>query len=97
MVETIGPGGATVERFEERIGRSVRMVEHAVDPATFVANALASAAIYNVTSSENDDTVASVEVADEDRGVAIGTDGETIRAARILAERHFDLDDVQLT
>ena len=47
--------------------------------------------------SENDDTVAYAEVADEDRGVAIGEDGRNIAAARTLAARHFDVDDVELT
>ena len=97
MAEAIGPDGRTIQRFEERIGRPVRLVEHAEDPETFVANALTPAAIYNVTISENDDTVAYVEVASEDRGVAIGTEGRTIEAARRLAARHVDVDDVQLT
>ncbi|AGB36081.1 NusA-like transcription termination signal-binding factor [Natronococcus occultus] len=96
MGDAIGPGGRTVKRFEDRAGASVRLVEDADDPETFVANALAPAAVYNVTISENDDTVAYVEVADEDRGVAIGTDGQTIDTARRLAARHFDIDDVQL-
>ncbi|MFC6716289.1 NusA-like transcription termination signal-binding factor [Natrialbaceae archaeon GCM10025810] len=96
MAEAIGPGGRTVKRFEERVDAPVRLVEDADDPASFVANAFAPAAVYNVTISENDDTVAYVEVAEEDRGVAIGTDGRTIEAARTLAERHFAIDDVQL-
>ncbi|WP_254863967.1 NusA-like transcription termination signal-binding factor [Halovivax gelatinilyticus] len=97
IAEAIGPGGETVGRFEDRVGYSVRLVEYADEPADFVANALAPAAVYNVTMSENDDLVAYVEVADEDRGVAIGTDGRTIEAARTLADRHFGIDDVQLT
>ena len=96
MGEAIGPGGRTVTRFEERVGMSIRVVEGADDPETFVANALAPAAVYNVTISENEDVVAYVEVAEEDRGVAIGTDGRTIEAARTLADRHFDIDDIQL-
>ncbi|WP_306055223.1 NusA-like transcription termination signal-binding factor [Natronococcus wangiae] len=96
MGDAIGPGGQTVQAFEEQIEASVRLVEDAVDPETFVANALAPAAVYNVTISENDDTVAYVEVATEDRGVAIGSNGRTIDAARTLAERHFGIDDVQL-
>ena len=96
MGEAIGPGGRTIQRFEDRIGMAVRLVEDADDPEDFVANALAPAAVYNVTISENEDTVAYVEVADEDRGVAIGSNGRTIEAARRLAERHFGIDDVQL-
>ncbi|MFC3957752.1 NusA-like transcription termination signal-binding factor [Halovivax cerinus] len=97
IAEAIGRGGETVERFEDRVDVPVRLVEYADDPADFVANALAPAAVYNVTMSENDGTVAYVEVADEDRGVAIGRDGRTIETARMLAARHFDIDDVQLT
>ena len=96
MGEAIGPGGRTVQRFEERVEMPVRLVEGADDPETFVANTLAPAAVYNVTISENEDTVAYVEVADEDRGVAIGSNGRTIETARTLVERHFDIDDVQL-
>ncbi|OIB57813.1 NusA-like transcription termination signal-binding factor [Natrialba sp. SSL1] len=97
MGEAIGPEGRTIQRFEDRVDLSVRLVENAADPETFVANTLAPAAVYNVTISENNDTVAYVEVADADRGIAIGTNGRTIDAARRLAERHFDIDDIQLT
>ncbi|WP_254765856.1 NusA-like transcription termination signal-binding factor [Salinilacihabitans rarus] len=96
MATAIGPGGRRVRRFEERVDRSVRLVEGADEPAAFVANALAPAAVYNVTLSENAGTVAYVEVASEDRGVAIGSDGRTIEAVRTLADRHFGIDDVQL-
>ncbi len=96
MSEAIGPGGRTVRKYEERVGKPVRLVEDADDPEAFVANTLAPAAVYNVTISENEDTVAYVEVANDDRGVAIGTGGQTIEAARELADRHFGIDDVQL-
>jgi len=94
--EAIGPGGKHVKRFEQRIGKPVRLVESADSAEDFVANALSPAAVYNVTISENNDTVAYAEVDSEDRGVAIGSDGETIEAARTLAERHFGVDDIQL-
>ncbi|MFB6074356.1 MAG: NusA-like transcription termination signal-binding factor [Haloarculaceae archaeon] len=97
MADAIGPGGRTVQRVERRLGEDVKLVEDADDPAAFVANALAPAAVYNVTVSENGDTVAYVEVAQEDRGVAIGADGKNIETARRLAARHFDIDGVELT
>jgi N utilization substance protein A len=97
MGKAIGKGGEHVERVEEQIGKSVKLVEDAMTAENFVANALAPAAVYNVTISENDDRLAYVEVPQEDRGAAIGTDGKNIDAARQLAARHHDVDDVQLT
>ena len=96
MGKAIGSGGERVQRVEDRVGKRVELVEDADTAEAFVANALSPAAVYNVTISENEDVVAYAEVAEEDRGVAIGTDGRTIDRARQLAERHFDVDDVQL-
>ena len=96
MGKAIGPGGRRVKRLERQVGRSVELVEDADRPEDFVANALAPAAVYNVTISENDTTVAYAEVDSQDTGVAIGADGRNIRLARELARRHFDIDDVEL-
>jgi N utilization substance protein A len=97
MGKAIGPAGKTVKRFEERVGKTVELVEDADTPAAFVASALAPAAVRHVTISEQDDRVAYVEVEDADRGVAIGKDGKNIQTARVLARRHYDVDDIQLT
>lgn len=100
MGQAIGPGGRNVERAERKLGREVKLVEDADAPGAFVANALAPAAVLNVTISEGgdeDDRVAYVEVNDADAGVAIGADGENIDAARLLAERHFDVRGIELT
>jgi N utilization substance protein A len=97
MGQAIGASGEYVTAVEEEIGKSIKLVEDADTAADFVANALAPAAVYNVTISENDDRLAYVEVAQEDRGVAIGADGRNIEAARTLAERHYDIDGIELT
>jgi N utilization substance protein A len=97
MGEAIGPGGEHVRTFEERLGTEAKLVEDAETAADFVANALAPAAVYNVTISENGDTVAYVEVDEADTGVAIGSEGRNIEAARDLAVRHVDVDDIELT
>ena len=78
MGQAIGPNGQHVQRVEERLDREIKLVEDAPTAADFVASALEPAAVYNVTISENDDTVAYAEVADEDRGAAIGADGRNI-------------------
>lgn len=97
MGKAIGSGGEHVRRLEDQLDRSIKLVEDAADPGDFVANALAPAAVYNVTISENEDLVAYAEVADEDRAVAIGKEGANIEAARQLASRHHDIEDIQLT
>lgn len=98
MGAAIGSGGETVREVEDRIGKRVDLVENADTPSAFVANCLAPAAVRNVTISEQGGTtVAYVEVPEDDRGVAIGAQGQTIDTARELAERHFDVDDIQLT
>lgn len=97
MGMAIGSGGETVRQVEEAVGRPVTLVEDADTPEAFVANALAPAAVYNVTISENDDTVAYVEVDSADTGIAIGEGGRNIAVAKQLAERHHGIDDIQLT
>jgi len=99
MGKAIGHSGQTVREVERQFGRSVKLVEGADAPETFVANALAPAVVHNVTISEggeDDETVAYAEVAEDDTGAAIGADGQNIEAARLLAKRHFDIEDVEL-
>jgi len=97
MGKAIGTDGERVRRVEEQVGKSIKLVEDAPTAEHLVANALEPAAVYNVTISENDDRLAYVEVAEADRGAAIGADGRNIDAARLLASRHHDIDDVELT
>lgn len=92
----VGEGGSTVASLSEAFGWSVEVVEYDSDPDAFIANALAPAEVRGVTLSENDDTVAYVEVAPSEKGKAIGTGGRTIRRARLLADLFFAVDDVQL-
>jgi len=93
----IGTDGRTVRRIEERLGRDVTLVEDAPTPETFLANALAPAAVEAVTIEDTDEgTVAEVAVDDRDRGLAIGSDGRNIDRARRLLSRHFDVEDVRL-
>jgi len=96
MAQAIGPGGQTVEELQDSLDREIKFVEDGPTPEDVIASALAPAAVYNVTISENDTTVAYVEVDQQDRGIAIGKGGKNIAAARTLASRHFEIDDVEL-
>lgn len=91
MADAIGPDGRTVRALEDRLDRRVILIERADRPEHFVANALAPAAVYDV-SIQDGEAVASVDAADV--GVAIGADGERIERARRVVARHFDIDDI---
>jgi N utilization substance protein A len=97
MGQAIGSGGDNVRRVEDRLDKEVTLVEDADTAEAFVANALAPAAVYNVTISEDEETIAYAEVDSEDTGIAIGENGRNIAAAETLAKRHYDVDDIQLT
>ncbi|WP_248895213.1 NusA-like transcription termination signal-binding factor [Haloplanus halobius] len=97
MGQAVGPDGRRVQAVEESLSRTVELVEDADTPEAFVANALAPAAVQHVTISDQGDRIAYAEVPEADRGAAIGRDGRNIETARRLAERHYDVDDVQLT
>ena len=98
MAAAIGPDGRTVRGLEDRLDREIRLIADAERAEDFVANALAPAAVYGVEIGEDEDgeTVAVADVDPEDRGAAIGAGGRNVEAARLLAKRHFDVDDVRI-
>lgn len=94
--KAIGRDGVRVRTAADAFGRPVDIVEMADTPEDFVKSALAPARVEHVRIVEHKDgsLVASVTVKAEDRGIAIGRDGKNVARARILARRHFDLDNV---
>ena len=94
--KAIGRGGTNVKAAADAFGRTVDIVEMAETPEEFVKSALAPARVEQVKMIERRDgsIVASVTVKNEDRGIAIGRDGRNVARARILAKRHFNLDNV---
>ena len=98
MAAAIGPDGRTVRGLEERLDREIRLVADAGRAEDFVANALAPAAVYGVEIEEDEEgrTVAVADVDPEDRGAAIGAGGRNVEAARVLAKRHCDVDEIRI-
>ncbi|WP_255198829.1 NusA-like transcription termination signal-binding factor [Halorarius litoreus] len=85
----------SVGALQSALGWPVEVVTYAGDAAGLIENALAPATVHNVTVSQSG--VAYAEVDREDRGLAIGNGGTRIRRARLLAERYYGVDDVELT
>ena len=96
--KAIGKGGSNVRAASDAFGRAVDVVEIAETVEEFVKNALAPARVEQVKVIEHRDgtRVASVTVKSDDRGIAIGRDGRNVSRARILAKRHFGLDNVSI-
>jgi len=97
----IGKNGVNIRRAKKFLGKSIDVVEYADTPELFIKNTLVpvpAAKVRSVTITERLDgrKIASVEVDPEYRGIAIGKNGRNIARARILAKRHFGIDDVKI-
>jgi len=94
--KAIGRGGVNVKAASDAFGRAVDVVEMAETVEEFIKSALAPARVEGVKIIEHRDgnKVASVTVKSEDRGIAIGREGRNVARARILVNRHFDIDNV---
>lgn len=96
--KAIGRGGSNVKAASDAFGRAIDIVEIAETVEEFVKNALSPARVEKVKiiESREGSLIASVTVKSDDRGIAIGRDGRNVSRARILAKRHFDLDNVTI-
>ncbi|MFW9954307.1 MAG: NusA-like transcription termination signal-binding factor [Candidatus Thorarchaeota archaeon] len=94
----IGRGGEKVKAAADAFGRPIDVVEMAESAEDFVKSALAPARVEKIKISETRDgnIVAYVTVKKEDRGIAIGQNGRNVARARMLARRHFELDNVMI-
>jgi N utilization substance protein A len=91
----IGKNGNNINRVKKSIGKHIEIVEHSEQVDEFVANALQPVFVkkVQVVARENR-KLAYVEVMSKDRGIAIGKNGRNIQKAKVLAQRHYGLEDV---
>ena len=91
----IGKNGNNINRVKKSIGKHIEIVEHSDDLNEFVANALQPVAVKKVQIVSKDyKRLAFVEVMSKDKGLAIGKNGRNIQKAKVLAQRHYGLEDV---
>lgn len=92
----IGKKGINIKRVRDFLRKPIEVVEFAQSPEDFIKNTLAPARIKLITVTERRDgkKVAMVTVNDQDRGIAIGKNGKNVARARLLARRHYNIEDV---
>ncbi|MBS7250281.1 MAG: NusA-like transcription termination signal-binding factor [Candidatus Freyarchaeota archaeon] len=92
----IGKRGTNIKRVRDFIKKPIDVVEYADTPEDFIKNTLAPARIksIHITEKRNGRKVAVVNVDPKDKGIAIGKAGKNVARARLLARRHFQIDDV---
>ena len=91
----IGKNGNNINRVKRSIGKHIEIVEFSGDVDEFIANALQPVSVKKVqVVTKESKKLAYVEVTSKDRGIAIGKNGRNINRAKVLAQRHYGLEDV---
>jgi transcription termination/antitermination protein NusA len=91
----IGKNGNNINKVKRSIGKHIEIVEFSDDVEEFIANALQPVSVKKVqVVTKESKKLAYVEVTSKDRGIAIGKNGRNIHKAKVLAQRHFGLEDV---
>ncbi|MBP2132713.1 N utilization substance protein A [Methanomicrobium sp. W14] len=98
MGRAIGKQGSSIKKASEDLGKKIEVVEFSNDPEQFIKNCFLPARVLtvNIEENENGEYVATVDVEEEDRGIAIGKGGKNIFKANKLAERQHDIVSVQI-
>lgn len=91
----IGKDGKKIREVEKKLGKSVELVEYSEDAAEFVKNSLKPAEVDGVDLEEGDEgPVARVDLDEDQKGKAIGKNGQNIWKAKVLGDRHHKIKDV---
>jgi N utilization substance protein A len=94
----IGKKGASIKKASEVMGKKIEVVEYNSNVEQFLKNCFLPAQVTSILfeDGEDDQKTATVEVRDEDRGIAIGKEGKNIFKAKKLALRQHNIADVQI-
>lgn len=93
----IGKKGTSIKKASEVMGKKIEVVEYNPNVEQFLKNCFLPAQVTSIKlDGEGDQVTATVEVRDEDRGIAIGKDGKNIFKAKKLSLRQHNIADVQI-
>lgn len=92
----IGRNGTHIKKLKSIFGKDVDIVENDEEPERLIKNALGPAKVLkvDVVDRKRKGKIAFVKVSRDERGLAIGKDGRNIERARVIAKRHFDIENV---
>lgn len=92
----IGRSGKNIRQVRKLLKRDIDVVEYSSKPEIFIKNSLNPTVGLKVRIVERPDgkKVALVTVSSKYRGLTIGRNGRNVSRARLLAKRHFSIDDV---
>lgn len=83
----IGRQGCNAKALSGALKKEIEVVEYSPDARQFAANMFKGVRIKNIDVGEN----ATVRVDAEDRGIAIGRNGERVKRASALMQRQFGI------
>ena len=93
----IGKKGASIKKASEVMGKKIEVVEYNSNPEQFIKNCFLPALVVGMRfEGEPDQQTVTVDIRDEDRGIAIGKEGKNIFKAKKLALRQHNIADIQI-
>tara|TARA_Y100000590_G_scaffold437879_1_gene560050 strand:- start:37 stop:504 length:468 start_codon:yes stop_codon:yes gene_type:complete len=94
----IGKGGVHIKALQNKIDRTIELVEYNDDPVKLLKNILNEKYIIDIQITERADGSfqATVIVDPNKKGVVVGREGRNAEKARLLARRYFDITYVMI-
>lgn len=92
----IGKRGSTIAKMQNKVDKSIEIIEHSDDPGEFIKNLLSVAKVNSIEFSTNakGNKIATLDVDSKIKRSTIGKNGQNIRRARQFAKRQFDISDI---
>jgi N utilization substance protein A len=94
--KAIGKKGNNVLRLRKVLDRDVEVIAYAPDLKEFLKSVFYPVEIKEITVSEGDKRVVTLQVDPKNKGLAIGRRGEKIDKARVLVKRYFNFDNLRI-
>ena len=92
----IGKRGSTIAKMQNKVDKSIEIIEHSDDPGEFIKNLLSVAKVNSIefSTNANGHKIATLDVDSKTKRSTIGKNGQNIRRARQFAKRQFDISDI---